>query len=585
MRTRLLLAALAALISGVMASASPALAQQRPRPTPSPAPPPIALIGGTIIDGAGGAPVADGVILLRGDRIEAVGPRASVRIPANAQRIDVAGKWLTPGLIDAHIHFFQSGGLYTRPDVVDLRSTYAYELDLEATKDRIDDTLARYLASGITSVVDAGGPLWNFEVRDHAAASNVSPRVAVAGPLIATEPTPQQQTMNLGDPPIISATSPEDAARLARDLLPRRPAFIKIWGIGDGPAGAERLRAITRAVAAVAHPANIRVAVHATTLDMARAALEAGADILVHSVEDRPVDPAFIDLVKRNNVVYITTLMAYEGYADAFRGRPDLSPIERRLGAADIIATLSEGPAFLRAAASQLPDPTRVTLPNLRAMTAAGARVAAGTDAGNIGALHGPALHRELALMVQAGLTPSQVITAATRDAAFAASPTPDVGLIKVGYRADVLVLDANPLTDIANLGRLSQVWSRGAPHDPRTLVPPSPEAVVQLQLDLYNAHDIDGFVATYSPDIEIYDLPNGATPNLQGHAALRERYARVFEGAANLRCEINLRTVERDYVVDQEICRLGPTGEVFRGTAVYQVENGLIRRVWFTPN
>src|SRR4051794_84999 len=81
----------------------------------------VVLTGATVVDGSGGAPIVDAVLVLRGDRIEAVGPAASVRVPKGARVVDVKGKWITPGLIDAHVHFFQSGGLYTRPDVVDLR--------------------------------------------------------------------------------------------------------------------------------------------------------------------------------------------------------------------------------------------------------------------------------------------------------------------------------------------------------------------------------------------------------------------------------------------------------------------------------
>jgi imidazolonepropionase-like amidohydrolase len=544
----------------------------------------IALVGATIVVGNGGAPVADGVVLLDGDRIVAVGPRAAVAIPRSARQLDMSGKWLTPGLIDAHVHFFQSGGLYTRPDGLDLSSISPYSEDLARSKARLDETFARYLASGITTVVDAGGPMWNFEVRRRAAASARAPRVAVAGPLIATEPTPQQKKLDLGDPPIVSAAGVEDARALTRKLLPSKPDFIKIWGIGSGPEGAARVRDITRAVAELAHAAGIRVAVHATGLELAQAAVDGGADILVHSVDDAPVPPAFVAAVKARGVVYVTTAMVMQGYANTFLGRPDLSAVERKLGAPDIIASLYEvPPAVIGQLSSRLPpDPLPQILANARTMVAAGARVAAGTDAGNVGTLHGPALHRELQLLARAGLTPGQVLTAATRDAAFAYSPKPDIGLIAPGYRADLLVLDADPLKDVANLSRIAQVWARGAALDPAALLPATPESIVQRQLERYNAHDLEGFLATYADDAEIFDAPGAARPSMAGKAALRKVYGDMFAQLKALACRSAQRIVEGDHVIDQEVCWLEAGKPPVDAAAIYQVENGRIRRVWF---
>src|SRR5215813_10916173 len=142
--------------------------------------------GATVITGTGSPSIRNGAIVIDGGRIRDIGPRNEVRVPNNAQVIDARGKWIIPGLIDAHVHFSQSGGLYTRPDVIDLRSRRPYEKELEWIRGRLPYTFERYLASGITSVVDCGGPMWNFDVRDLAAATKKAPRVAVAGPLIST---------------------------------------------------------------------------------------------------------------------------------------------------------------------------------------------------------------------------------------------------------------------------------------------------------------------------------------------------------------------------------------------------------------
>lgn len=544
----------------------------------------VALLGATVVDGNGGKPIEDGVILLDGDRIVAVGARASVRIPADARRIDVSGKWITPGLIDAHVHFSQSGGLYTRPDAVDLTHVVPYREDRERSRTSLDETFKRYLASGVTAVVDAGGPVWNFDVRNRASGSIPAPRVAVAGPLIATEPAPETRKLDLGDPVIISVATAEEAQAVARAQLARKPDLLKIWGIGSGHAGSARVRDITRAVVAIARPAGIRVAVHATDLDIAEAALDGGADVLVHSVENAALSPEFIAKLKANRVVYVTTLMVHEGYRDAFLGKPDLTAIERSNAAPHHVASLYEMPhqiidqATARYPASPIPQASA----NALALVRAGGLVAAGTDAGNIGTLHGPALHGELQMLSQAGLTPTQVLTAATRDAAFAFSRKPEIGLVAAGFRADLLVLDADPLQSVANLARISQVWSRGVAYRPLELLPTSPELVVQRQLERYNARDLDGFLATYADDAKIYALPAAAKPGIEGKEAMRKVYGSLFEKFTGLHCRGVQRMVEGRFVIDQEVCSMGANTRPVHAAATYEVVDGLIRNVWF---
>ena len=545
---------------------------------------PVALVGATVVDGNGGTPVENSVVLLDGDRIVAVGSQGAVKIPAKARKIDVSGKWITPGLIDAHVHFSQSGSIYTRPDAIDLSALLPYKQDRDRSEASLEDTFKRYLASGVTTVVDVGGPKWVYDVRRRASGAVPAPRVAVAGPLIATEPSPETNKLDLGDAVVISAATPEEARALAQAQLAQKPDLLKVWGIGSGPEGSARVRDITRAVVAVAHPAGVRVAVHATRLDTAEAALDGGADVLVHSVENAPLTPAFIAKLKANNVVYVTTLMVHEGYRDAFLGKPNLTVIERSNAAPDILASLYEMPHAVieRATAGYSADPVPQVSANAVAVLKAGGRLAAGTDAGNIGTLHGPALHRELQMLSQAGLTPAQVLTAATRDAAFAYASKPDIGVVAPGYRADLLVLDADPLKAVANISRISQVWSRGVAYRPSELLPSSPERVVQRQLERYNAHDLEGFLASYADDVEIYDLPGTAAPSMQGKAALRKTYGDLFAKFPALHCRGAERMAEGRFVIDQEVCSLDPGKPPFHAAATYEVVDGLIRRVWF---
>ena len=123
-------------------------------------------------------------MLIFGEHIKAVGPRGEVIIPEGAQVVDVSGKWIIPGLVDAHIHLFQSGGLYTRPDIIDLRSIRPYAEEVNWVRTRLPLTLARYLASGVTAVLDVGEPFWTFEVRERSKRMPRAPQLAVTGPLI-----------------------------------------------------------------------------------------------------------------------------------------------------------------------------------------------------------------------------------------------------------------------------------------------------------------------------------------------------------------------------------------------------------------
>src|SRR5262249_17089079 len=165
----------------------------------------VAIVGGSVVhpERAGAPSDPDTTIIVSGDRIQSVGPSKSTKVPQGATVIDAKGKWVIPGLIDSHVHFFQSGNPYTRPDAVDATKVVPYAKEVERNKARLPTTFKLWLASGVTWVADVGGPFWNFEVRDAARQNPAAPRVAVAGPLVSMVDRPQ---LDLGDPPIIKIT-------------------------------------------------------------------------------------------------------------------------------------------------------------------------------------------------------------------------------------------------------------------------------------------------------------------------------------------------------------------------------------------
>src|SRR5437762_2119887 len=450
----------------------------------------IALINGTLINPVTSQIVQNATIVIDGDRIAATGDAKTTSTPKDARIVDCKGKFILPGYIDTHIHFFQSGDLFTRPDVVDLNSVRPYKDEVAWIKSHLDDTFTRHLRSGITAVVDVGGPFWNFEVRKTAntdvqltiaglAQGSVvtakAPRVAVAGPLISSVSRPE---LDLGDPPIVKIDTPEQSHEFVRKLAAQNPDLIKIWYIVDKDHPVDSFRPIVRATIEESHAHKIRVAVHATELETARAAVEEGADILVHSVIDKPVDDAFVKLLKDRHIILCPTLVVFERYGRTFSHQLNLTPEEKAWGNPEVIATLDVAkipqdklPDRIKTALAKPDDALDrikkiydMALPNLKKLEDAGITIAAGTDAGNIGTIHGPALFREFQLMKEAGLTPMQILQCTTVNAAklFGGDTGAHIGKIDNGNFADLVILRSDPLRDIKNTSDIDSVMKNG---------------------------------------------------------------------------------------------------------------------------
>lgn len=560
----------------------------RPGEAAPPAAPITALVGGTVIDPSRAA-MADGVVLLQGDRIAAVGSRSQIKIPSGARVVSIAGRFVVPGLIDAHVHFFQSGGLYTRPDIFDLRGRVPYPEEQAHLRARLDETLARTLRSGVTAVADMGGPFWNFELRARAAQNPRAPRVAVAGPLISSV---AREALDLGDPPIIRCTTPQEARALVRREAERAPDFIKIWYVVTPDQPVQKSLPMVQATAEETHRLGLRLAVHATELAAAKAALLAGADILVHGVMDTDVDAEFLELCRRRGVVYVPTLIVSGNYQRVASGAPILDAEELNLGdpfAAGSLFDLahiptSELPPRLRGLRSAIPAPlppalSAVAARNLLAVHKAGIRVALGTDAGNIGTLHGASVFREMAAMEAAGLSPIEVLRAATAGGAQVLSARPVLGRIAAGAPADLLVLDADPRASSRNLAHLSLIIRAGDLIEPSTLAPDGPEALAQRQLNAYNARDLEPFLRVYSADVEVVELDGKVS--LKGQDAMRARYEPLFESTPQLHCELVKRMVIGRWVIDEErVTGRGPSP--IHAAAIYEIKDGRIARVRF---
>jgi imidazolonepropionase-like amidohydrolase len=484
---------LACLITMLIASLTEAAAAKK-----------IALINGTVIDPGTSKVVPNALVIIEGDHISAVGDQATASSTKDARVIDCKGKFILPGYIDTHVHFFQSGDIFTRPDAVDLTSVRSYKDEHAWIERNLNDTFARYLRCGITSVVDIGGPMWNFQLRKLAKSVEKAPRIAVAGPLISSVSRPQLE-LN-GDPPIVKIDTPEQSRQMVQKLAKENPDYIKIWYIvppaqaspspGASPAGGQSdveraaiFRPVVHAVIEESHRLKLRVAVHATELEAARASVEDGADLLVHSVTDKPVDDAFVKLLKERGTILTPTLVVFERYGRTFANKLELTPEEKAWGNPEVIASLDvtklppdKVPDRIKTAVAN-PQPVLdriqqtydIALKNLKTLEDAGITIATGTDAGNIGTIHGPAIFREFQLMKQAGLTPMQILQCTTANAAktFGGDIGPKIGSLKPGNFADLVILKSNPLDDIKHTSDIDTVIKNGMVYPADSLLRP----------------------------------------------------------------------------------------------------------------
>jgi hypothetical protein len=472
--------------------------------------------------------------------------------------------------------------------VIDLRKFVAYEEEeLAQIRENLPDTFARYMRCGITSVVDVGGPFWNYDVRELARKTKLAPRVFVAGPLISTY---QPEALTTGDPPIIKVNSVEEAYNLVHRQIEKKTDFIKIWYIVRSGQKPEDHLPLVKATIQESHKHGLRVIVHATQLETARTAVKAGADILAHIVTDKEVDQEFIKLLKDNNVILTPTLIVFEGYGEVLSQQVKLCAPEFKYANPYIISTffdLRELPTdaipkrvLERINNPQPISPNPVVLKNLKLLQDGGVTIAAGTDAGNIGTLHGPSIFREFDLMAEAGLSPMQILTAATINGAKFTGLEKKLGTIEAGKLADMVILNSDPLLDIRNTSDIHLVIKDGVIFEPAQIIRKKPEDIVQQQVNAYNARDLDSFLATYSPSIKVYDHPNKL--RWSGLEEMRKPYTNRFESSPRLHCEIVNRIVLGNFVIDREKVTGLPDNKVINAAVIYEVQKGLIQRVWF---
>jgi len=392
-----------------------------------------AFTGAKVFDGTDRAPIDNATILVRDGRLTAVGPAAAVTIPPNTARVSLTGKTVIPGLVNAHGHVGNTEGLQ--------QGHYSAQ--------NVDRDLRTYAAYGVTTVFSLGDDqAAGIAARDAQSTPSLDrARLFVAGPVLAP-------------------TTPDDARRLVAEDQAMKVDIVKIR-VDDNLGTTPKMSPdIYRAVIDEAHKRGLRVAVHLFYLDDAKAVLDAGADFIAHSIRDTDVDSDVIATLKRKNVCVCPTLtrevstFVYESTPPWFS-----DPLFLKRADASVIAQLKDPARQQQMHNSKSAQRYKVALEqasrNLKKLSDAGVKIAMGTDTGPPARFQGYFELMELELMGKAGLTPRQVLTASTRDAA-ACQKLNDIGTLEAGKWADFVALDADPLADISNVRKIDSVWIAG---------------------------------------------------------------------------------------------------------------------------
>jgi imidazolonepropionase-like amidohydrolase len=447
-----------------------------------------ALVGATVIDGTGAAPLTDAVVLIDGDRITCVGTAAQCPVPGDAERTNLQGRFITPGLVDAHVHFSQTGWLDGRPDGLTAPDVFPYAETSRRARENPGRWHRSYLCTGVTAVYDVGGHPWTTQLPDLAENDPDAAHVRAAGPLITHADVPALQVDD-EHYTFLPMGSVDEALQSVHKVVDMGATSVKVWYVGSPPSRWAELDEIVMAIGEATRRAGLDLIVHATGLREAKTAVRAGAALLVHSVQNQLVDEEFLDLVAEQGTIYAPTLTVGENWARAMVSVVMDAPeaVDDPNGCVDHTTVGNvNGTAMLR---DYLPERLQsggneyayrrfigvgrtqaIMAENLRRVHASGAVVATATDAGNPMTLHGPSMYGEMETMQSVGLSPMEVIVMSTRNGAMAMGRLGDFGTLEAGKIADLIVLTEDPSADVAAFRSLTHVMRMGVMHDQKDL-------------------------------------------------------------------------------------------------------------------
>ncbi len=405
--------------------------------------PVTAILGATLIDGAGGPPVEDSVVVIENGLIRAAGPRAKVRAPQHGVRVEAAGKVIIPGLIDAHCHY-------------------------SAAPENVKKYVRVQLQWGITTTRSAGtdSPQAVALMQEATGGRFPAPRVYTSGFGFTHPQGAPAVTSKINRP---GAT--EEARAAVRTLAAQRVDFIKIWVEGGGGRTPKITPQIRAAIVDEAGKRRLPIVAHVTAVEDLRQLADLGVTDFLHTPRDAPATPQLIAYARSRGLSFTPTLANMESGWHYYENPKRLEDSMLRgafypkgwaMVTDPAVRAMQLGAADLGERKQRLQETYRF----IRAMSDAGVRVICGSDSGaELSPVpFGGGTHREIEMLVEAGLTPLAAIRAATLDAARVLSrrADPDYGTIQAGKAADLVLLDADPATDIRNLRRIHKVMRAG---------------------------------------------------------------------------------------------------------------------------
>lgn len=389
--------------------------------------------GATIIDGEGGEPITDGILVVRDGRFELIGSMATTTIPAGATTHDLKGKYIVPGIINGHGHVGETigieGGHYSHQNVL--------------------DNLAIYARYGVTTVVSLGGdqPVAESVRHRNDSTQSIHARLFIAGAIVN------------GPTPAAAMAIVDSNAHMGVDVMKIRVDD----NLGTSPKMPEE---IYRAAISRSHELGLKLAAHMYYLDDARKLVADGADLLAHSIRDRKVPADFVQVLATKKVPYCPTLtreLSTFAYAEVPAFFEDPFFLQEYDSAT--VAPLKEPSRMEKMKNSKAATTYKAQLPvamaNLKTLADAGVPIVFGTDSGIPTRFMGYFEHIEMSMMREAGLTPMQIIVSTSKTAAQQLG-LKHLGTIAPGNWADFIVLDADPLADIENMRKLNTVFIGG---------------------------------------------------------------------------------------------------------------------------
>jgi imidazolonepropionase-like amidohydrolase len=451
----------------------------------------LAISGATVIDGRGGAPIPDAIVVINGGRIEAIGPRSSVRVPAGATAIDGTGKFLVPGFVDTNVHLSLYGGMGDRYETLAKYHPRQREIVLEAAQQQ--------LKYGVTTVRDSYGVLAPLVAvrEDIAAGRSIGPRILAAGNIVGwggpysisfsltrdTGLTLFQEQVNDD----ISQGAGEDLVDMdvtelrtaIRAYLDKGPDFIKYGGTAHfaRPAFIGFSPEAQKVIVDEAHARNRGAETHATTTDGLRLSVEAGIDLIQHPelLGPRELPESLVRTIVERKIVcsMLVSTITGDAWKKHLRDRDDAA---KKRGEAEKKGQPERPRTSAENRARQAEDGLELEMrrKNAQKLIAAGAVVTVGTDNYWAAAAefsrapkpesqdHGIGTIIAIEGLVELGMTPAQAIVAATKNGAIASRGLEQFGTIETGKRADLLLLEANPLDDIHNIRKVSTIVRDG---------------------------------------------------------------------------------------------------------------------------